>query len=507
MTTRRLRTLGSLALGLVLLSACATTPTSRPLAVRTSELPGRLSLAGYSVAPPTGPWAVLPVVGPEFLPAAMKSGLHPAFPMEVTAGQVFFLRQAETSVYAAVRTFDAREVTDRSPDAFRAWLEAEYRKSMPRFHLVDLRVATDSSRGGSCARFESLEEDREVPNRPGVLHYVATHGVSCLHPRWPDYWIHAVYSQRYRHDVKPVDVTAEGEAFLQSLELTPDRPLYAEGLDAGAAPYQLSVANDAVWVTQPGKATVSRIDLGTKQVTGSVPVGKGPLGIAIGEEAVWVANEQEDTVSRIDPRTMSVVATIAVGKKPAFLTAGFGSVWVTNYASGTVSRIDPRTNAVVATVSVGLKAVGVATGEGAIWVASEANAAVYRIDPETNRIAGRGIPVGASLGQKPLFVAVADGSVWVTTQEGSIGRIDARTNAQVASIGTNGGPLEHVAVGHGAVWAVSKSTGAVWRIDPTLATIVGKPLAFDGWPFALAVGKDGLWITDALAHAVRFYRP
>src|SRR5688500_12952069 len=60
------------------------------------------------------------------------------------------------------------------------------------------------------------------------------------------------------------------------------------------------------------------------------PVPGTPDWLAI-DEAVWVSNKPKDSVSRLDPKTNTVTATIAVGKAPCSgVAAGFGSLWVPN---------------------------------------------------------------------------------------------------------------------------------------------------------------------------------
>src|SRR5215212_924153 len=47
------------------------------------------------------------------------------------------------------------------------------------------------------------------------------------------------------------------------------------------------------------------------------------------DEAVWVSNKPKDSVSRLDPTTNLVARTITVGTRPCSgLVAAFGSLWV-----------------------------------------------------------------------------------------------------------------------------------------------------------------------------------
>ena len=80
-----------------------------------------------------------------------------------------------------------------------------------------------------------------------------------------------------------------------------------------------------------------------RTLTKSVPTGTSPGGVAIGEGAIWVTNTGEGTVSRIDPESNEVVQTIRVGTAPVGVAVAGGFVWVVNSRDGTVSQIDPRT--------------------------------------------------------------------------------------------------------------------------------------------------------------------
>src|SRR5215212_7594263 len=79
------------------------------------------------------------------------------------------------------------------------------------------------------------------------------------------------------------------------------------------------------------------------------PVPGTPDWLAI-DEAVWVSNKPKDSVSRLDPATNLVGATISVGKQPCSgLVAAFGSLWVPNCGDSTVTRVDLKTGTVTAT--------------------------------------------------------------------------------------------------------------------------------------------------------------
>src|SRR5439155_324193 len=95
------------------------------------------------------------------------------------------------------------------------------------------------------------------------------------------------------------------------------------------------------------------------------PYEGNPDWIAV-DEAVWVSNTEKSTVTRVDPHTNLIVETIPVGKSPRFIAVGAGAVWAVNQGDGSVSRIDPKTNKVAATIEVGVPGGGgdIAVGEG-----------------------------------------------------------------------------------------------------------------------------------------------
>jgi YVTN family beta-propeller protein len=90
-----------------------------------------------------------------------------------------------------------------------------------------------------------------------------------------------------------------------------------------------TVAGDAVWVSDPGRDQVWRIDPSRNITVATTPVGVAPVGVASGHGSVWVANSGDGTVSRIDPVSGRVVATIAVGGSPNGLAVADDGVWVT----------------------------------------------------------------------------------------------------------------------------------------------------------------------------------
>jgi YVTN family beta-propeller protein len=101
------------------------------------------------------------------------------------------------------------------------------------------------------------------------------------------------------------------------------------------------IGEGALWVTNSGDDTVSRVDLETSRERNKVPVGRNPREIASGAGAIWVSNADDDSVTRIDPAGGGKAgAPISVGGAPVAVAVGEGSVWVSNNGTGTVTQIE-----------------------------------------------------------------------------------------------------------------------------------------------------------------------
>ena len=176
----------------------------------------------------------------------------------------------------------------------------------------------------------------------------------------------------------------------------------------------LAVGGGYLWVTSPsdsgGRDSVFRVDLRTRRVVASTPVGTLPLFVGFGYGSAWVSNYRGNSVSVVRPGSAGA-ETVGLEGGPLGIAAGAGGVWVVSFGTRTLSRIDPETRRVVARVPVGAGPLAVAAGAGAVWVTNRDDRTVSRIDPRTDRVSGT-IRLAAS----PWGIRVAHGRVWVTAQ-------------------------------------------------------------------------------------------
>lgn len=246
--------------------------------------------------------------------------------------------------------------------------------------------------------------------------------------------------------------------------LDPKTNTVATSITVGNKPCSgLAVGFGSLWVPNCGDSTVSRVDLKTGQTTATMKttIGNTEGSIATGAESVWMMTDAKGTLGRFDPATNALVAEIYVPPGSFGLTFGEDAVWVTSTEHDSVSRVDPNTNLVVETVKVGKAPRFIATGGGAVWTLNQGDGSVSRIDPKTNKVVATvevGVPGGGG------DIAFGEGSVWVTSFEFPLSRIDPSTNTVVQQFYGKGG--DAVRAGLGSVWLSNLEAGNVWRLDP-----------------------------------------
>jgi DNA-binding beta-propeller fold protein YncE len=239
----------------------------------------------------------------------------------------------------------------------------------------------------------------------------------------------------------------------------------------------IAVGEGALWVTRgalgdlagPRQDTMTHIDPMSGRTVATIRVGRAPLDVAVTQGAVWVTNSGGDSVTRIDPQTNRLVGRpIRTGASPQSLAVGGGSLWVANHDARTVTRIELASGKIMANIPVPSEPHRVAYGAGAAWVGNWHDNSVSRIDPATNRVVGSPIPIGPHHAGN---LAVGAGDLWVTSDYRANGaaedvvvvRIDPQTNRAVETVAVGGHPID-VAVTAGAAWVSVANPGTLLRI-------------------------------------------
>jgi hypothetical protein len=266
----------------------------------------------------------------------------------------------------------------------------------------------------------------------------------------------------------------------------------------------LVVGEGAVWVEGLNGIWIERVDPHSHQVhrmrrlTGR--------SIALADGILWSVAQRDQNPERIpvgliglDLGTNRVIRGADLGTV-SDVAAGAGAVWVAEDGVG-VTQLDPRTGQVVRRVRLPAAHVTqLAAGDDAVMGVAFTDPAV-RIDPHSGRILAR-LPVGPATN-----VVIGHGSAWFLRVDGTVVRVDLRSNNVVARIralrdypppppelSTEDGP-KVIAASADAVW-VADHTGAIVRIDPATNRVTGKLQVFRGSPvLSVAEGEGALWAT------------
>jgi YVTN family beta-propeller protein len=303
----------------------------------------------------------------------------------------------------------------------------------------------------------------------------------------------------------------------QTLQLTAEAlPLAAEqslGMAVGAG---------YVWATVAETGEVLRIDPENRTITRK-RIGGSPVGIVIESGSVWVADRDRGAVVRLDPQTLKPVGDpVSVAAAPSRLATAGRFLYVGNSGMGTVSRVDLGSGKPVgkpirfAQPADALPGFDIASSGSSVWVSSFTSNTVTRISSAgvkapvpsgTASSAQRTTPAPTALPRGGKLVAavpvpfvggafaVGEGAVWqLSNTTGELLRIDPKRNAVVARIPLD--PSETAAAGEGAVWVTHPAENSISRIDPNRNKVVAT-IRVGPQPDGVAVSTGAVWVANA----------
>ncbi|MDQ3611145.1 MAG: hypothetical protein M4D85_05965, partial [Actinomycetota bacterium] len=183
-------------------------------------------------------------------------------------------------------------------------------------------------------------------------------------------------------------------------------------------PFALDSGEDAIWVAVREPDGVVRVDRETGRPR-FIGVESGVRALAVGYDAVWVSNTGAATVTRIRISDEDQ-QVINVGSQPGWLSVG-GGVWVANEGEETITRISPHTLQATDFVDVGGQPARVASHRGVVWVTRRRAGDVVRVDTESRAVIGEPIETGRG----PFAIAPARDYTWVSVlNEDKVVRIE-----------------------------------------------------------------------------------
>ena len=222
-----------------------------------------------------------------------------------------------------------------------------------------------------------------------------------------------------------------------------------------------------------------------------------------GGSAEGLAEVAPDSLAVLDPETNGIVGQISIPGQPSLVAAEGGSVWVASDSARTVSRIDAGRLAVRRIVPTNVVPAGLAAEGGASWLLDRKSLELVKVDAAYPRATGR-LRVGTGdLPPSPTGVGVdaARGAVWVADGSRRLVRIDPR-DVTVAGSFELPERLDGVAVGDGAIWAISAGSASVLEIDPASGSVRGhiritsRPGSTRPIPIAVAAGQGAVWVLN-----------
>jgi DNA-binding beta-propeller fold protein YncE/predicted Ser/Thr protein kinase len=153
---------------------------------------------------------------------------------------------------------------------------------------------------------------------------------------------------------------------------------------------------------------------------------------------------------------------------------------------------------VAAPIEVGKPPLRLAVGDDSVWVTSEADGTLSRIDPKTNQVVGEPLRVGRGVSG----VAVGEGSVWVSSpRTRSVLRVEPAVRRTVRI--PVGGRPGAIVVGGGRVWVADEAGGGIAAINPRGGRIFKRGIVPRATPLRLAVGAGAVWVSSASTGSVR----
>ena len=228
----------------------------------------------------------------------------------------------------------------------------------------------------------------------------------------------------------------------------------------------------------------------------TIPVGEGPSEVAVGHGAIWVSNTGDDSVTRIDPDTNAVQATIPLEGEPGDLAVDWGGdVWVAIREAGVVQKIDGTTNDVTpirVEVGSGGAALDLAVEEH-LWV-SAVEVALVQVDVESGAILSRNEEL------RPVNVAARDGGVFALDADGVVRGVSPDTGEASSleiAFDVEGRGDVHFYSGH--LWVAQGDGNKLFSI-PVVGSDTVARYPFRGTYMEMVHGEEGVLVLSDLGN-------
>ena len=261
-------------------------------------------------------------------------------------------------------------------------------------------------------------------------------------------------------------------------------------------------------------SSIGIVDAASSHIDAQIAIPGQPTKLAGSGGAVWVGFDESRTLAAVDPGTKTVGRIRSVAAFPSAIAAGVGYVWLLDGSSGLLTAFDPTYGVARKRVRIAapnpvydesresLDENAVAVGLGSVWV-TDGSPKLIRVDPRSRRL--RPIDVQAPL----TGVAVGEGAVWaISGPDSTVFRISPSgevTRIPIASRPDAESPFPlAIAVGAGSVWVLNANTATVTKIDPAQRLVLDtKNVGVEHRPVAIAAGDGAAWVAGADGSLIR----
>jgi YVTN family beta-propeller protein len=247
-----------------------------------------------------------------------------------------------------------------------------------------------------------------------------------------------------------------------------------------------------------------------------VTVGAAALVFAFGGSGRSAVTVRPDSVALLDPSSGRLLKQAQLPGSPSQVALVAGRLWVWGDASHTLSELDPSKLTLRRELSPGGFADQLAAGAGALWLVDGTTRRLVAIDPAYAGVASRtGLPgprgqavvralqAGPNEDLTAVRTALTPRDAWVT--DGGTGVDEIRLSGPIPRLTRRidlGAPLNGIAAGEGAVWALSGATASVFELDPatgkvrTRILLASKPSLVSPFPVGVAAGLGSVWVLN-----------
>lgn len=265
----------------------------------------------------------------------------------------------------------------------------------------------------------------------------------------------------------------------------------------------IAVGADGVWV--PGNGVVRHVDPHTNAVDVTVTVpGRGFVRSVIDAYgSAWVTDSGTGNLTRIDVHTRRVTATIPVGGTPDHLLAAAGRIYLIVTRPGDLVGVvlDPATNRIVTGPPFHTGVVALVADRSELYILAPSG--ISRYEPSTGQ--SRNVLIDPTSRSTDYAVDMTlDGTtLFAMLQSGRVIAYDAPT---LRPLGT-GAPISgaaKLAASAGSVWVLtgypnSMTSGRLWRLDARSLVVQDTPIQVRS-PITITADTNALWVA-AGSHA------